>query len=134
MDLTSGSTGALAKDGVTGRSMGRSTSAKTGRRLRLAVFEYFEVFLGQTSDDVAALVGDDGVDFDEIDVGFEGHLRLRGARGGRRLLRVETHANRQSRSQQRMTRLRIPDSLLLVFDASSVVGGDFPSPDVARRR
>ena len=70
------------------------------RRLRLAVFEYLEIVLGQVSDQIPALVSDDRVDFDKIDVGLERHSWLRGACGGWRLLRVADKPSRQNQNQQ----------------------------------
>ena len=65
---TSGSTGAFANNGRSPRSIGMSIGAKLVIGLRLAVFENLKVFLLQIADVVAARIGDDRVDLDEVDL------------------------------------------------------------------
>ena len=56
--------------------------ARSGDRLRLAVLEDLEVFLLQVADEVALLVGDQGVDLDVVDLDLEGRRLLAAAAGG----------------------------------------------------
>ena len=53
---------------------------KSGNRLRLAVLEHLKIFLLQVADEGSALIGDDGIDLDVVDLDLEGRLL-----GGRRL-------------------------------------------------
>ena len=71
---------------------GKVHQRKHRGRSRLAVFEYLEIVLHQVFDDVPAFIGDDCVNFDEIDVGFERHAwLLSGACGGWRLRAGNAH-------------------------------------------
>ena len=54
-----------------GVSIGISTSAKPGNRLRLAVFENLKVLLPKVSHDGTTLVGDQGIDLDIFDFRLE---------------------------------------------------------------
>ena len=56
------------------RARGRHRNIDERKRadlLRLAVVQQLEIVLGEIADEIAALVGDDGVDVDEVDLDLE---------------------------------------------------------------
>jgi hypothetical protein len=66
-------------------------------RLALAVFEDLEVFFLEVADELALAVGDERVDLDVLDLGFEGW----GLQRGRRLLLLAHARNCRKRHKRR---------------------------------
>ena len=81
---TSGSTALVLKSGGSNFSTGMSTSEAIDTVCGLPCSETWKVVLGEVADEVALLVGDDGVDFDVVDFDLEGNRRLLGRRPRRR--------------------------------------------------
>ena len=101
---TSGSIGTAAFSGVKGCLDRDVDQREHSRRLQPAILVDFEVLARQVLDERALLVGDDGMDLDEVRFGPEGHGRLLFRR--RRLRRLVRRRGRRRRLLRREDGLR----------------------------